>query len=170
MKTDFFKGCESLEDVKKRYRDLAKQHHPDRGGDTATMQSINAEYDRIISSGNFEFKTETDREEAYLYKDLIAQLIVLDGLIIELIGYWIWVSGNTKQHKEKLKELKFFWSNDKKMWYWRPAAFAKIWNRHKPMDIEEIRSIFNNKTFTGKEEAEKENQKKSNIKCKLKTA
>ncbi|NNG14653.1 MAG: DnaJ domain-containing protein, partial [Gammaproteobacteria bacterium] len=29
-------------DIKQQYRRLAMQHHPDRGGDDATLQKINA--------------------------------------------------------------------------------------------------------------------------------
>lgn len=50
----YFKAT-SLEELKKEYRVLAKKYHPDLGGDTATMQAINAEYDKHydeISSGN----------------------------------------------------------------------------------------------------------------------
>ena len=35
----------SQEDIKKAYRKLASKHHPDRGGDTATFQSIQSAYD-----------------------------------------------------------------------------------------------------------------------------
>ena len=37
----------SAEDIKRAYRRLASQHHPDRGGDTATFQTIQAAYDVI---------------------------------------------------------------------------------------------------------------------------
>jgi hypothetical protein len=33
--------------IEAAYRALAKLHHPDRGGDTARMQGINAAYDKI---------------------------------------------------------------------------------------------------------------------------
>lgn len=42
----YFTNCTTLEDLKKEYRRLTMLHHPDRGGDTATMQAINAEHDR----------------------------------------------------------------------------------------------------------------------------
>jgi len=35
----------SQDDIKKAYRKLAAKHHPDRGGDTATFQSISQAYD-----------------------------------------------------------------------------------------------------------------------------
>lgn len=38
----------SAEDIKKAYRKLASKHHPDKGGDTATFQNIQAAYDTLI--------------------------------------------------------------------------------------------------------------------------
>jgi curved DNA-binding protein len=40
----------SQDDIKKAYRKLASKHHPDRGGDTATFQKIQAAYDTIGDS------------------------------------------------------------------------------------------------------------------------
>ena len=37
----------TAEDIKRAYRKLASQHHPDRGGDTQTFQSIQAAYDTL---------------------------------------------------------------------------------------------------------------------------
>ncbi len=44
----FFQGCDTLEKLEKRYKNLAKTFHPDtEAGDTETMKTINAEYDRL---------------------------------------------------------------------------------------------------------------------------
>jgi DnaJ-class molecular chaperone len=37
----------SPEEIKKAYRSLASKHHPDKGGDTATFQKIQAAYDTL---------------------------------------------------------------------------------------------------------------------------
>ncbi len=44
----YFTICKTLDELKKEYRRLAMLHHPDVGGDTATMQAINAEYDAVF--------------------------------------------------------------------------------------------------------------------------
>lgn len=44
----YFTNCRTLDDLKKEYRRLAMKHHPDHGGDTATMQAINGEYDAVF--------------------------------------------------------------------------------------------------------------------------
>ena len=45
----YFSGVNSLEALKAAYKRLALENHPDRGGDTATMQEINSEYDAAFS-------------------------------------------------------------------------------------------------------------------------
>ena len=42
--TTYFINCKNLDELKKAYKAAAMQNHPDKGGDTATMQAINAEY------------------------------------------------------------------------------------------------------------------------------
>lgn len=43
----YFDGIITLDELKKSYRALTFANHPDRGGDTATMQAINAEFDML---------------------------------------------------------------------------------------------------------------------------
>ena len=43
---EYFAGCRTPEEVRERYKELAKQHHPDAGGSTDTMQEINAQRDK----------------------------------------------------------------------------------------------------------------------------
>lgn len=44
----YFTNCRTLDDLKKEFRKLCMIHHPDRGGDTATMAAINAEYEELF--------------------------------------------------------------------------------------------------------------------------
>lgn len=44
----YFNNITSFAELKKQYRTLAIQNHPDKGGDTKTMQEINAEYDKLF--------------------------------------------------------------------------------------------------------------------------
>lgn len=153
MKTTFFSGCSSLEELKKKYKELALLHHPDRGGDTRTMQLLNEEYSKIIKSSNFEFKNEEEREDYLIYPDVINKLVVLEGLIIEVIGRWVWVSGNTFTHREALKEIGLNYARKKQMWYYRPPH-EKCEN-HKTMDIDAIRKKYGSDIISGKTKEER---------------
>lgn len=44
----YFTNCATLDELKKEFRRLCMKHHPDRGGDTATMAAINAEYEALF--------------------------------------------------------------------------------------------------------------------------
>ena len=44
----YFHNINSLADLKKQYRKLAIENHPDKGGDTVTMQNINIEFEKLF--------------------------------------------------------------------------------------------------------------------------
>lgn len=50
MAMTYFQNIHSLADLKKEYRRLALQHHPDKGGDTAIMQRVNTEFERLFEA------------------------------------------------------------------------------------------------------------------------
>ena len=101
----YFIDIKTLEELKKAYRRLAMQHHPDCGGDTETMKQINAEHDELFevlkkqhnaqaaadSTGKIKATTETAEE----FRQILDLLLRLDGLEIELCGSWLWIGGNT---------------------------------------------------------------------------
>lgn len=88
-------------------------------------------------------KHEEDKaKEQQKLQELKGQIEQHEGLKVEIIGKWIWISGDTKPHKEELKELGCRWSSDKKMWYWRPAGQRKTYFKGmKKMDLDEIRAL-----------------------------
>ncbi len=71
MKRQYFEGCYAEDDIKRRWRDLCKQHHPDLGGDLRTMQAVNADetslrdsYRHTMTDEAAEDRIATDRETA----------------------------------------------------------------------------------------------------------
>lgn len=122
----YFDGITDRNELKKVYRKLAFRYHPDRGGDADIMKAINSEYDELIKQmAGEEEKTTHTAEMDDGFREVINKLITLDGLDIELCGAWLWISGDTKRHKEVLKAIGCKWASKKKLWYWRPES-AKI--------------------------------------------
>lgn len=56
----YFTNIKSLSGLKRQYRKLAMENHPDRGGDTAVMQAINEEFKRLFVIWKDLPDTETD--------------------------------------------------------------------------------------------------------------
>ena len=64
----YFQNIHSLADLKKEYRRLALEHHPDKGGDTAIMQQVNTEFGRLFEAWKDKpdvFATSTGYEYDY---------------------------------------------------------------------------------------------------------
>lgn len=64
----YFGSVKSFDELKAHYRALAMQHHPDRGGDLATMQAINAEYDALYIRWNSRKASDQGYESAQQYR------------------------------------------------------------------------------------------------------
>ncbi len=65
MEFNFFIGCTSIEDVKSKYRSLAKIHHPDKGGNSASFVALSNEYSHIISNAFISFPIGKVRKAGY---------------------------------------------------------------------------------------------------------
>lgn len=105
------------EDLKKQFYTLCKKLHPDHGGDSEEFKKMIAEYEEIQLHG---FRKEAEAQETELTIELeraLKKIITLDGLEIDLVGSWLWVSGNTFNFKEILKKAGFKWASKRKKWY-----------------------------------------------------
>lgn len=84
---------------------------------------------------------------------IIEALLKLDGLEVELCGCWLWIGGNTRQHKGAMKAAGCRWNPTKHLWYWRPAYGASCLHRGNA-SIGEIRMKYGSQRFgaNGREE------------------
>ena len=149
----WFNNCKSVDEVKKMFKQLAKENHPDMGGDTATMQQINTEYAfaiaKLLKAENFTDQQINDAVNlSEKYREAVEKIAALQNIIIELVGNWIWVSGETKAVKETLKAAGFMWASKKEMWYFRTEEF-KVRNKTK-MSIEAIRAKYGSEKIESK--------------------
>lgn len=140
----YFASITTLEELKREYKKLAMANHPDRGGNEEVMKEINNQYEtafNAIKDGHNATNEKKITECPEEFKDVLDRIINLFGIEIEICGSWIWVSGNTKTHKETLKELKFTWAKKKEdfsLWFWRSEE-NKSFNRGKKSTMDEIR-------------------------------
>lgn len=121
----YFKNCKSLDEAKKLYRRLSLENHPDRGGDLKKMQEINRQYQAFLSSfrpgkERPDETTEQAEEEINLSQEFwkaLSMILPLEDLTVELVGSWLWATGNTYQHRGTLSLAGFKYAKAKKAWF-----------------------------------------------------
>lgn len=152
----YFKNVNTLEELRKQYKELLKVYHPDNGGNVSDMQEINTEYDRLFkalkdkhekaadnkeNNANTDFNNmKYDFSEDQKLREMLNKIIGFNGIEIEIIGQWIWVSGNTYKYKKELKEYGFKWASQKKMWHFHTDTFRKL--SRKILSMEDIRNYY----------------------------
>lgn len=155
----YFINVNTLEQLRRQYKDLLKRFHPDNGGSEEVMKAVNVEYDKL-------FKVLRDRHEsksadgqngmdsaksaynANMYdwendkalREVLQKIINFSGIEIEIAGQWIWISGNTYAYRKDLKDIGFKWASTKKQWYWHSEIFRK--RSHKTLSMEDIRNYY----------------------------
>jgi hypothetical protein len=105
---------------------------------------LNTIYNDLISN-NIYFSNDT-KFDIELEK-IISQILHYENITIEVIGSWIWLSGDTKPIKDKLKELSFKWASKKKQWYYGEMKGKNL----KPKSMSEIKSKYGCQTLKSKD-------------------
>lgn len=139
-----FKNITGINEAKNIYKTLAKKLHPDVGGSDEEFKILNNVYNDFIEHKiYFSNESKVDLE----LEKIISLILHYENITIELVGSWIWISGDTKEIKEKLKELGFKWASKKKMWF-----YGEMKGRNpKEKSMEEIKSKYGSKTFNSKD-------------------
>ena len=101
-------------------------------------------------------KSETEQAEkgieaqpagnASTLEKVIKELEKLQDINAEIVGAWIWISGDTFKHRETLKKLGFKWASKKKMWYFSETPGKKRKNG-KEYSIDEIKEKYGSRTL-----------------------
>lgn len=142
-------GQVAQEDIKVAYRKAAFKYHPDRNpAGLEMMQMINAAYDAVK---DFEGKFTATSTENFSDKinDALNAIMGLN-LTIEICGCWVWVTGDTRTHKELLKSAGYKWSPKKTAWYFRSEEDKITWYK-KSHTLDEIRFKYGSQSVAGTE-------------------
>lgn len=156
----WFKDCTTIEDAKELYKRLCREFHPDlnESDTTETMQSINAEFEQVFKTLQNKHRAETTdtttdsgengaetTETPAEFMTIINGLIHCEGVQIDLVGRWIWVTGNTYPYKDIIKSLGFRYASKKKAWYWHTVEDSC--KSRKGLSLDEIKSKYGCKSF-----------------------
>ena len=120
------------------------------------MQEINQQYHAALQTANGQVSTGTDgHEHTYYYHadiesklmELISQLLKLrmQAVEIALIGTWLWILGDTKPYKSKLRELGCKWHFKRKCWYFHTGKYRSSLSSS---ELSELGEKYGFKAFT----------------------
>ena len=155
-----FVNFQTVGKVKSEYRRLAKLHHPDLGGNTATMQKINELYHNALAGLDGQTRLGTDgkthtykynapQEQAVMDKVLEVLALRLDNLRVEIIG--VWVSGSERNQKDLLNRngIGLKWHGKRQMWYWKPYTGRTHYSKR---TTDDLRRMYGSRTFENQSE------------------
>lgn len=140
LNTRYFSNARNLEDVKRLFKQYARELHPDNGGDAEEFKNMMSDYRAAFNRAKEGLPPEQAAavETPEEFADVINAVINLDGVNIEICGAWVWISGNTYPVKDTLKAAGYRFASRKKMWYYH----ADGWRKHgKTCDMDKIREL-----------------------------
>lgn len=155
----YFTEIMSIEQLRTQFREYCLELHPDKGGDHKEFIEMKAEYDKVIErasktefinaesenrKANFSFADEKELAE------FLEKLMRVKGVVIELCGSWLWVSGNTILVKDQLKGFGMRFSKKKTAWYYSP--YMGKTKRRGRYSMEKIRDTFGSTIIQGSKE------------------
>lgn len=147
----YFNDCKTIDEAKNLFRKLCLELHPDKGGKDKDFIQMYQEFKSFKPSINTKNDNDFNVDEFY---NLIQKFEGFDGIIINFVGSFIWIEGETSKHKDSLKAIKLegykniFWAKVKKAWFYSPIEYKK--KSGAKVSLEDIKSRYGCKSFETK--------------------
>jgi len=155
----YFNECSTYQEAKKLFSILCFKHHPDHNGNEETFKAILHEFENFTCDD----AKQQSKEDLSNFAQAIQALSFLDGIQISIVGSWIWIAGNTKEHKESIKKFaddfnfKYKWNFKRNIWQLSPAneKYRKFKN--------ELHTKESLQAFYGGKDIEQDRQRKRSL-------
>lgn len=132
--------------LKQAYLKACFKYHPDRNSPTASleiMKAVNLAYTFLKTLPDVD-ETEATESTGIDFGEVmntaLNAVIDFEGVLIEICGNWIWLTGNTKPYKDRIKAAGYYWASKKNSWYFRPAEWKS--SSRGRYDMDTIREKF----------------------------
>lgn len=138
----YFENCKNIDEAKKQYKILAKQMHPDQGGDDELFKELQKQYENFLKfTANRAFseskKYDYDSDDVGFLAKILREIIDFD-IDIEIIGTWIYCK-NSYDYRDILKSKGFWYSGKHKAWIFSGEAKRKIRTK---LSVEEVKNKY----------------------------
>lgn len=116
----------------------------DAMNDESVQQQFKKSYDIVkdthVSPSGKEYESET-LETADEMVDIVNSLATCDGVTSEIVGRFIWSSGDTKPYRQLFKAMGFTYMSNKKMWCKSYKGYKRK-GRKKAYSYSQIKSMY----------------------------
>ena len=94
----------------------------------------------------YRYNEKTEKKIQAALQALLA--LKMDNVKIELVGTWVWASGDTRPHKEELKKAGLIWHGKRKLWYWRVRGGPR---KYTGLPFNDLRKLYGSKEYKPEE-------------------
>lgn len=122
-----FESCETLEDLKRVYSDEYSEAYYSVNSLANLRRAYEHKFDDVKclhrTKGGKVYSTESaaNHETVGYFPEFVEAISNMEDVYYNIEGTWLWVSGDTKPHREELKRLGLRWAPRRKAWYKKPA-------------------------------------------------
>lgn len=155
----YFKG-QTKDQAAAHLKELAKLHHPLKGGDRQTWQAINEEFNCLTftppqpepapepATTPKRHEQKTDSSTPNDVFEAARKAKEIDSTFDVVINYrWCWVYGNTRPHWDALKAIGFYYSKPQDACYFRLKEDATRKRGKKLLSKEEKENKYGKQLF-----------------------
>jgi hypothetical protein len=128
----YFASCSTIDEAKKVYRTLAFLLHPDKGGTKEQFQDLQNQFESFRpTEQKYQSEYSDFKAQAADFMEIIERLRVIPSIEVELIGSWIWVSGDTRPVSDRIKAaadgtgFKTSWNRARSCWQIHSGNYQK---------------------------------------------
>lgn len=158
----YFKTVKNLAELRTEYKKLVKELHPDnlKTGSEKAFKEMVAEYEKMFeilkNAATEDQSKDFDLNIDKAIREMIEKIVNMN-ITIEIVGTWIWCTGNTYQYKDDLKTLGFRWCPSKKAWSWHTGEFIRFSKRKN--SYQDIKNKYGYTTIKEEDQTKKEYKK-----------
>ena len=152
----------TVELLKKEWRKVAMNTHPDKGGRAEYFKIAMAEYEYLLGRAvGADFHAWDDAPDSYdswlsflanvspIVREWVSEhgaKVVSMGAALEVTGTWVWISGTNPTMAPSLKTMGLKWASAKHLWFFQ----GEQWRGNR-MSMDNIRGAFGSQSFANKD-------------------